>query len=246
MTWSTIVSVALAGEAHVVLQDLGRARSAHGDQGRVALLVSTPCVAPEALIPWGEALEEAGLDAWILSFEARNQTSEELVVGLQESLQWFGDRELVIAAHGYAGVLVLLADTPARRLALVGTPLAAQVVPPLLLEPGAVVSEGLPFAPELLGPLPTAPCSGQVAQDYARWATAFPDYAVPQQPVLVVASNIDPVAPPESVRLPSLDWPQRSWHRAGMLGVGLVDPSHGTLLTDERIEAMVVRFLVEP
>ena len=246
MIWSTIVSAALAGAPHAVLRDLGGPLSAHGDDDRVALLVSTPCVAPEGLIPWGEALEEAGLDAWVLSFEARNQSPEDLVLGIQEALRGFGDRDLVIAAHGYAGVLVLMADTPARRLALVGTPLAAQVVPPMLRETAPVVAEGLPYAPELLGPVPGVPCSGQLGEAYARWAMDFPEYPVPQQPVLVVASNIDPVAPPESVRLPSLDWPQRSWHRAGMLGVGLVDPTHGDLLTNDRIQGMVVRFLAEP
>ena len=241
----TIVNAALAGPAHAVLRDVGHP-SAEPRQGRAAVLVATPCVAPEALLPWGEALEEAGVDAWILSFEARNQSPEELVLGLQEALRWFGDRELVLGAHGYAGVLVLMAETPAKRVALVGTPLAAQVVPPQTQAPSEVVSEGLPYPPELLGELPTEPCSGKLGHAYAQWATDFPSYPVPQQPVLVIASNIDPVAPPESVRLPSLDWPDRAWHRAGMLGVGLEDPTHAALLTDERVEGMVVRFLAEP
>lgn len=116
----------------------------------------------------------------------------------------------------------------------------------MLRDPGAVVSEGMPYDPSWVGDLPSVPYSGHLGTAYASWATDFPEYRVPAIPTLVIASNIDPIAPPEVTRLPSLDWPARSWHRAGMLGVAEQDLTHAQLLTHPRTARMVARFLVDP
>jgi len=209
-----------------------------------AVIVVTPGVQEQAAFGWVETFEAEGLDAWVATQPARGQTLDETVAGLGAVLELQGDG-VVVAAHGYAGVLVLLSGFEPERLALVGTPLAAQVTPTIAAHPGEVVSEGWPFPEELTGSLPMAPYSGALGGAYLEWASDFPEYPTPAMPTLVVASNADPIAPPEITRLPSLAWPERSWHRAGMLGVAESDLSHAELLSDGRIAGMVARFLAE-
>ena len=236
MTWLLMSSPALAGWD---LTDAGAE-----NPGPPVVIVCTPGVPGEAYLPWVEGFEELGLDAWTLELPPKNQTAEQAADELATALAEIQD-DYAIAAHGYAGVLVLLAAPSATRMALVGTPLAAQVATPRLRDPGGVVSQGMPFEDDLLGGLPGEPYSGQLGTAYATWAEAFPEYAPPTVHTLVVASNIDPIAPPEITRLPSLGWPDREWHRAGMLGVAEQDLTHAELLTHPRTIRMIGRFLGE-
>ena len=210
-----------------------------------AVVVVTPGVQPQATLTWVETLEAEGLDAWTATQPSEGQTLQETVDGLAAVLE-LQERELVVAAHGYAGVLVLLSGYEPARLALVGTPLAAQVAPTVARHPGEVVSEGFPFPAELTGALPMSPYSGALGGAYLAWVTDYPELSTPTMPTLVVGSNADPIAPPETCRLPSRDWPEREWHRAGMLGVAEEDLSHAELLSDRRVAGMVARFLAEP
>lgn len=236
MLWLTIPTALASSWA---LTDAGAQKP-----GVRAVIVCTPGVPGTAYLPWAHALEKAGLDAWMVELVTPDQSVDQAVDGLQAALGQVPDG-WVLAAHGYGGVLALLAEPRASRMALVGTPLSAHVVPPMLRDPGAIVSEGMPFDPAWIGDLPSTPYSGQLGTAYAAWATDFPDYRAPAHPTLVVASNIDPVAPPEITRLPSQDWPARSWHRAGMLAVAEQDLTHAQLLTDARTARMVARFLAD-
>lgn len=209
-----------------------------------AVIVVTPGVQPQAVFPWVETFEQEGLDAWTATLSAHGQSLEEATTRLGEALSAL-EGDTVVAAHGYGGVLVLLSGAEPTRLALVGVPLTAQVTETIARHPGEIVSEGMPFPSELVGPLPLEPYSGELGAAYHLWASAFPTYTPPTMPTLVVGSNADPIAPPEITRLPSQDWPARSWHRAGMLGVAEDDLSHAGLLSDGRIAGMVARYLSE-
>lgn len=226
------------------LTDAGRARP----DARPAMLVVTPGVSPAAYSVWVDAVEGAGLDAWLLTFPGVTWTVDDAVAGLKSAFSTLsGGREVpVIAAHGYAGVLVLLSAVEPSALALVGTPLGPQPVPVLTRPPVGGAALGLPWAPELLGPLAVEPTSGELGRAYAAWAVSIPDYAPPRCPSLVVSSGIDPVAPPEVVRLPSQSWPDRRWVRVGMLGLDPKELSHGELLSDPDLAAEVAAFLRAP
>jgi hypothetical protein len=107
------------------------------------------------------------------------------------------------------------------------------------------VAKGLPWPESLVGELPSAYCSGALARSFVAWATDFPEYAVPTVPTLLLASDLDVVAPPETVRLPSADWPDRTWHRIGIQSLARTDPSHADLLLAERVAERVAEFLAE-
>lgn len=226
------------------LTDAGRARP----DARPALVVVTPGVSPTAYTVWVEAVEDAGLDAWLVTFPGVSWTLDDAVAGLGGAFDAvaLGREVPVVAAHGYAGVLVLLAGVQPAALALVGAPLGPQPVPVLTRPPVGGAALGLPWAPELLGPLPVEPTSGALGRAYAAWAVSLPDYAPPRCPTLVVASGIDPVAPPEVVRLPSQSWPDRRWLRVGMLGLDPKELTHGELLTDPDLAAELAAFLRAP
>lgn len=225
------------------LTDAGRALP----EARPALVVVTPGVPHSAYLTWIEALEQEGLDAWTLQLPARARQVEDVTAGVGAAFAALseGRPTPVIAAHGYGGVFVLLAEVQPAALALVGTPLAAQPVPVLVDTDAPLVAESLPWDPDLLGGLPTEPYAGSLAAAYARWATEFPAYHPPQAPALLIASGIDPVAPPEVVRLPSQGWPDRQWWRAGPLGMEPADPTHAQLLSDPEIARRVARFLAQ-
>lgn len=229
--------------AEPVLQDAGRQRL----DDPVVLVVTTPCVDPRAWLPWVEALEGRGLDAWTLELTPRGQDGPRAASEVHEAAEQLAAERgpLRVAAHGYGGVLVLLADLPVQRLALVGTPLGPQAAPVITTAPQGPVTTGLPWAPGLVGDLPPAPCAGELARSYLAWATEFPEVSVPQAPTLLLASDLDVVAPPEIVRLPSMDWPDRSWHRVGLQSLSLHDPTHAELLLDPRVAARVADFLGE-
>jgi hypothetical protein len=209
-----------------------------------AVIVVTPGVSRQAVFTWVEIFEQEGLDAWTATLPSEGQSLDAAVEGLGEAFATL-DEDVVIAAHGYAGVLVLLAGLEPKRLVLAGVPLSEQVTTTIAVHPGEVVSEGLPFPEELTGHLPLEPYSGDLGGAYFRWASDFPEYAAPLTPTLVVGSNIDPIAPPETCRLPSRDWPDRAWHRAGKLGVAEEELEHSELLTHPRTARMVARFLDE-
>jgi hypothetical protein len=226
------------------LIDAGRARP----EARPALLVVTPGVSPAAYDVWIDTIEDAGLDAWIVAFPGVTWTVDTAVAGLTKAFATLaqGREAPVVAAHGYAGVLVLLAPIEPAALALVGTPLGPQPVAVRTQPPPGDAALGLPWAPELLGPLDVEPTSGALGRAYAAWAVSLPDYATPRCRTLVVASGIDPVAPPEVVRLPSQTWPDRRWARVGMLGLDPEELTHGELLSDAALAADVAAFLRAP
>ena len=226
------------------LTDAGRALP----DRRPALVVVTPGVSPAAYDVWVAAIEDAGLDAWIVTFPGVTWTVDTAVAGVEEAFTAVakGREAPVVAAHGYAGVLVLLAPIEPAALALVGTPLGPQPVVVLTQPPPGDATLGLPWAPELLGPLAVEPTSGELGRAYAAWAVSIPDYAPPRCRSLVVASGIDPVAPPEVVRLPSQSWPDRRWMRVGMLGLDPKELPHGELLSDAALAAEIAAFLRAP
>lgn len=215
---------------------------------RPALVVVTPGVSPAAYDVWVRAIEDAGLDAWLVVFPGVTWTVDAAVSGLTDAFATVakGREAPVVAAHGYAGVLVLLAPIQPAALALVGTPLGPQPVVVSTQPPAGDATLGLPWAPELLGPLTMEPTSGALGRAYAAWAVSIPDYAPPRCRTLVVSSGIDPVAPPEVVRLPSQSWPDRRWARVGMLGLDPKELTHGELLSDADLAADVAAFLRAP
>ena len=60
----------------------------------------------------GIHLEEEGLEPWIVSFPASTQSVEAVTEGIQAAYAKLAtDREVVVAAHGYGGVFVLMSNT---------------------------------------------------------------------------------------------------------------------------------------
>lgn len=224
-----------------VLVDAGRPVA----DAPVALIVTTPCVDPTAYLGWTETLEGHGFDAWWAVLPAAGQDPAGAAAELETAaLALAAERgPLVVAAHGYGGVLALMAELPATRWALVGTPLGPHVAPVIAQAPDGPVAEGLPWPESVVGTLAGALCSGNLSRAYVSWATAFPAVTVPTTPVLVLASDLDAVAPPETVRNPSLDWPDRTWHRIGLQSLSLHDPSHADLLADVHVAERVADFL---
>ena len=213
----------------------------------VVLIVATPGVSEVAYLPWAQAVEGAGMDAWILSLAARDQSVESASRQVGEGVEHLRSQRgsLRLLAHGYAGVLVLLAETGAERIALVGTPLSGQAMAPSLTDPGGSVAEHLPWPAPLLGELAQEPYSGKLDAAYRQWSVEMPALPPPQVPVLLLASGSDVVAPPEVVRLPSRDWPHRQWHRLGLLSLELEEPDHAQLLRSDVVARKVLRFLEE-
>lgn len=225
------------------LEDAGRS----APEARVVLVVVTPGVPLSAYLPWVEAIEEAGMDAWTLRFSSRGQGVEDITAGLQEAYSGLTEARgsVAVAAHGYAGVFTLLAALSPARLALVATPLAPHPVPVQVDAEPTLVAERLPWDPSLLGPLPAEPYSGELAAAYARWASELPALPPPTCPTLLVASTLDPVAPPELVRTPSAAWPDRTWARTGPLSMEPTEPTHAELLSDPERARVVARFLAQ-
>lgn len=212
--------------------------------GTAALVVVTPGVQAEAYLAWTNALEDQGLDAWLVRFPAPDQTVDSVTNGLAQAYETLAaEREVVVAAHGYGGAFVLLSGIQPERLALVGTPLGPHAAPLTMPPAPHVVAEGLPCT--LVGSLPLEPYAAEVGLAYRAWTTEFPSYTPPKAPTLLVASGLDCVAPPETVRLPSQDWPDRHWERTGKLGLDLGELDHAMLLSDERLAHRVARFLAE-
>ena len=240
MSWTLLLSLALAQSP---LVDAGRPV----EGAPVALIVTTPCVDSVAWLGWAETLEGHGFDAWWAVVPPGVGGVEEAVEVLAVAVaELVADRgPVVVAAHGYGGVLALLAELPASRWAFVGTPLGPQAAPTIARAEAGPVARGLPWSGDLVGDLPPALCSGALARAYVDWGVDFPTYVTPSEPVLLLASDLDVVAPPETVRPPSRDWPGRVWHRVGLQSLRLHDPSHAELLLDDHVAERVADFLSE-
>ncbi len=212
--------------------------------GTAALVVVTPGVQAEAYLGWVHALEEQGLDAWLVRFPAPDQTVEAVSAGVAQAYDTLSaEREVVVAAHGYGGTFVLLSGIEPARMALVGTPLGPHAAPLAMGAPPRVVAEELPCP--LVGDLPLEPYAAEVGLAYRAWTTEYPTYTPPTAPTLLVSSGLDCVAPPETVRLPSQGWPDRHWERTGRLGLDLGELDHAMLLSDEHLAHRLARFLAE-
>ncbi|MEY3210303.1 MAG: hypothetical protein RIT28_784, partial [Pseudomonadota bacterium] len=73
-------AVAFAGPTPT-LTDAGRARP----DARPALVVVTPGVSPGAYDVWVDAIEDAGLDAWLVVFPGVTWTVDTAVAGLTDA-----------------------------------------------------------------------------------------------------------------------------------------------------------------
>jgi hypothetical protein len=207
----------------------------------VALIVTTPGIAPSAYMQWVEALEDAGFDAKLLVFEA--DSLQDIVDEIRRTTAALEGPGYVLAAHGYGGVLALLAHPNPRRLALVATPLGPQVAD--IRWPGEIPSMGLPWPKTWIGSIEDAPLDPVLARTYRSWAVEFPEFTPPQMPTYLASSGRDPVAPPETVRLPSADWPRRTWKRVGPLSLDPHELTHAEMLTDASLARDMAKFLGE-
>ena len=204
-----------------------------------AVVVVTPGVAPDAYDGWVAALHRRGMDVHLATLDP-TVGPEEAIHGLHLALEERAAElgPLRVAAHGYGGLLTVLSGFEAHRLALVATPLAPQLVPV-----GAVPGEaGLPWSDELVGTYTPAPLHPDLSAAYAAWAAELPRYHVPTCPVFVASGNLDVMAPPEVVRLPSESWPDRTWERLGFLALE-PDLPHMDVLGQQGVTARVARFL---
>ncbi len=233
MIWFLPVALAGAGEGSLV--DAGAPVD-----GPAVLIPVSPGVDPSAADTWVAAIEARGMDAWVFSVGPElgpDEVSGALAAAAQTLVAERGGYR--VAAHGWGGVFALAAGLEAERWALVGVPLGSQAVP------GPLEGERWPWPSALLGALPEAPVSPSVLIAYRRWVSDLPKLPAPGAPALLVASNLDAVAPPEAVRLPSAGWPDRTWERTGYLGLESGDPLHGDLLSDKHLARRVARYLEE-
>ena len=203
-----LVATLHAAEGNFEIRNLGEVL----EKAPVALVVTTPGVAGDAYLGWVDALERTGFDARLLVFPSSLMGWDAAVAGVKSAVDELGTQDWVLAAHGYGGVLALMAEVQPDRLALVATPLSPQVTKLSIPEPSS--QEGLPWPQSWLGELPATWLSREMGRAYVSLVEEMPPYAIPACPVWLVASGSDPIAPPETVRLASVGWPQRTWRRA--------------------------------
>ena len=230
----------------VASEDLHVVDAGHSFERRHRVLVaSSPGVNPVVTLRWEEALENGGFDAWRLSLGANVDTPERLFRAISDVEKTWANTEYSIVAHGYIGRFFVDANVNAQRMVLVGAPLGPQVTDTRIgLPPNAgVVLEGLPWPAELLGRLPQVELPRAIAEMYLQISAS--SVAVdPDAEVLLISSGEDVVAPPECVRLPSVDWTDRSFVRVE--GVGPHSSTHGDLLRNPTVERQMLRFLRKP
>ena len=89
------------------------------------------------------------------------------------------------------------------------------------------------------------PYAAELSLAYRAWTMDYPDYPVPRGETLVIASGLDCIAPPEAVRLPSQDWPHRTWERTGKLGLDLGELDHAGMLSDPQLADRMARYLAQ-
>ncbi|MEE2750676.1 MAG: hypothetical protein VX519_04555 [Myxococcota bacterium] len=232
-----LVATLHAAEGTYEVRNLGEVL----EKAPVALVVTTPGVAVEAYLGWVDALESEGFDARLLVFPASLRGWDAGVAGVKSAVADLGTQEWVLAAHGYGGVLALMAGVQPERLALIATPLAPQVTK--LSVPELSEQQGLPWPQSWIGELPVTWLSPEMGQAYLSLARVMPSYAPPVCPTWLVASGSDPIAPPETVRLASVGWPQRTWHRAGILSLSGSEFQHADLLLDAGLAREMSEFL---
>jgi len=237
MWWMALASGIAHAEDCWDLENPGRV----DETAPVALVVTTPGVAVSAYGRWVEALEGVGFDARTLVF--RPGGLDDMLAGIQEVTTGFEGRSYVIAAHGYGGVLTLLSQVSPSRMALVAVPLGAQLTSVRWPEP--VSASGLPWPETWVGSLPGDTLAPELAKAYRNWAEDFPSYTAPSMPTWLAASGIDPIAPPEVVRLPSQAWPDRTWKRVGPLSLDFRELTHAEMLTESALAQKMASFLAE-
>jgi len=234
-----LVTTLQASEPEFEVRNPGRSL----EKAPVALVVTTPGIAAEAYGGWVEALENKGFDARLLVFSSAVTQLSTAAAGVRGAAKELGDRNWVLAAHGYGGVLALMAGVTPGRMALVGTPLQAQVT--RLEVPAANGQQGLPWPEDWIGSLPSTMLSRKMGRAYLSLVEEMPAYAAPACPTWLAASGSDPIAPPEIVRLASVDWPDRTWYRAGILSMAGAELQHAGLLLDPEIAQLMAEFLSE-
>jgi len=204
------------------------------------LIVASPGVERTELLFWEQELEASGMDVWLMSFESDIDQEVELLAQIKSVDAHWKAQSYDILAHGYAGRLVVDANPNARRMALVGSPLGPQLTTTVAwVDARDLVSEKLPWPDELLGPLSTHPYSASLARLYVNFAKR-PAAADPRAEVFLVAAGGDVVAPPECVRLPSLEWSNRLFFRADAFSHHPL--KHGDLLRNEAVIRRVRRY----
>ena len=194
-----------------------------------------------AYFPWAEAIEYRGYNALLAKPAATISTIDQAQSGLRELVEATSSDlgAFMAVSHGYGGTLSLIAEIPATGIGLIGAPLGPHLVP--TTPAPAPVVQGLPFPTEQTGGLPTAPVTPSLSRELAGWAQNAPAIPDPTAPVVVLASDADVIAPPESVRLPTTDWSDRFWLREGFLSNKR--SSHADLLLDTRSAIEVIRAL---
>ena len=234
----SVFSSEIAESPDVRLLDVG-----HSFQGRHRVLVAaSPGVNPVATLHWERALEDAGFDAWRMFFGASVDTPERLHRAILSMDEAWKNKTYSIVAHGYIGRFLVEANPSAQRMVLVGVPLGPQVTETRIELPAdaEVVLDGLPWPKTLLGPLPHAELSRAIGEQYVYFASSSvaPD---PNADVLLMSSGMDVVAPPECMRLPSVDWTDRTFFRVDSAGIR--SSTHGDLLRHPVVERRMIRFL---
>ena len=194
-----------------------------------------------AYFPWADAIEYRGYNAILAKPAVTISTVDQAQAGLRDLVEDHSSDlgDFVAVSHGYGGTLSLLAEIPATGIGLVGAPLGPHLVP--TLPAPAPVFQGLPFPIEQTGGLPTSPVTMNLSSELAGWAQQTPYIPDPIPPVVVIASDADVIAPPESVRLPTTGWSDRVWLREGFLSN--IRSSHADLLLDARSAVDVLKAL---
>ena len=226
--------------------------------GPAAVIVGTPGFAATAYEPLVRALEDQGIDAWLLTFTPGAQ-SPATVVGDDIPAAIDAVRadhaRVALVGHGLGGTLAAMSTAQGAAhpdaLGLLGAPLsfpplalatwlAARPVPPLGLDLPALAREGptptwndLAILPLLLGePLPPlAPVSAEWLTALAGWVQGGEVVSLASLPcpAWVGVTTLDNVAPPEAVRAHIGD---ATFVRFGYLRLDAEETDHAGLLRE--------------
>ena len=195
--------------------------------GPVALLIETPGLAPQVMLPLVDQLESAGLDVWTLRVQTWAEDPDRLVAEIiPAALRQMPPRPCILIGHGPGGtlaamaVLALPAPQQPQALGLLGAPLvqeprrlyswlaarhsAGAGVDLAQLAAAPVSPEDPPVLEILLGsaPPPLSRLSPAMAERLLSWgaeglALDLADLALP---VWAGAGTADNIGPPESMR----------------------------------------------
>jgi hypothetical protein len=213
-------SASLEGRAAELID--GRGASAGAPT--VALIVTTPGYAPRAYEGLVAALEDRGVDAWLLVFSIQDQRLDGIVGHtIPEALSRFAGRDVGLVGHGIGGTLAALSlQDPLNELdpaavALLGAPLwlppspllawlAARPPAPAGLDLRTLDARwaGHEALPLLLGaPLPPLEAvSGTLLEGLRAWAVEglAVDLSSAFCPIWAGVGDHDNLGPPEAVR----------------------------------------------